>query len=463
VPDAAPSTVELRDHDPAWAQRYARERAAIVACVGDNVAAVEHVGSTSVAGLVAKPVIDVVVLLHDFGHASAAVGTLCSRGYTYVAEYEHALPTRRFLYLGDRASGTREVNLHMYEVGDPEAERHLLFRDALRADDTVRDAYARLKREIAARTGDIDEYTDAKSEFIRSVERSAIRGRAVERIVHVTTPPEQMHTLLSDPQHMRQWYAPRISRDGAHLSIGFDEEYGYSRQYTCTILADVEPSAFAWRWDSCERRFDGSNLPDMPLQHARAHWQHDLLGTRLSVRIDLARTESGGTRVHMIEHGYGDDASWDATMHEHSAWWAYYLARLAELAGRDDDAVDVRSAEVPASRARAWRALTTGRERAAWLAHDDGHELREGARIRFGGVPARVQRWSRERRLEIVFGDGVQLALDLVACEPQAGDDPPRERVRIVSTVDGHPPGGMPFADRESVAALQAHLDAHSN
>jgi GrpB-like predicted nucleotidyltransferase (UPF0157 family) len=155
------SKIEVVDYDPAWPAIYREEAAAIRRVLGDQVAALEHGGSTSVPGLAAKPIIDMWAALRapireDDIQAMAALG------YEYLGE--SALPDQDFFV--KRASPS--YHLHCYPAGHPEWDRHLAFRDWLRAHPEGAAAYASLKRELAKRfPADALAYTEAKSEFIQ--------------------------------------------------------------------------------------------------------------------------------------------------------------------------------------------------------------------------------------------------------------------------------------------------------
>lgn len=164
--------IAIVEYDPAWPRLFAEERDRIVAACGGRIVAVEHVGSTAVPGLAAKPIIDMMPGVRALADAGASVGAMVAIGYEYVPALEDALPERRFFRKD--AGGVRSHHIHMVEVGSEFWELHILFRDYLVAHPQVTAGYARLKRELAARYGDDREgYTEAKTPFIRSVEERA--------------------------------------------------------------------------------------------------------------------------------------------------------------------------------------------------------------------------------------------------------------------------------------------------
>jgi GrpB-like predicted nucleotidyltransferase (UPF0157 family) len=158
--------VLLADYDPGWPALYEREAARIRAVLGDRVLLLEHIGSTSVPGLAAKPIIDILLVVADPADEAAYVTPLEQAGYALrIREpdwYEH-----RVL----RGPDTR-INLHVHRPDSPEIDRHLRFRDRLRADDADRALYERTKRELAARTWAFtQQYADAKSDVVEAILR----------------------------------------------------------------------------------------------------------------------------------------------------------------------------------------------------------------------------------------------------------------------------------------------------
>jgi GrpB-like predicted nucleotidyltransferase (UPF0157 family) len=149
-----PVLVELAEYDPAWPELFGRHRDRILAALGP--VQVEHVGSTSVPGLAAKPVIDVQLVVDDL---DAAVGRLEAAGY--------ALRVRE---PGHRVVQEPGANVHLYEPGDPEPAAVLRFRDRLRADPVARQRYEDVKRSLAGRWWpDMNHYAAAKGDVVRAI------------------------------------------------------------------------------------------------------------------------------------------------------------------------------------------------------------------------------------------------------------------------------------------------------
>ncbi|APU17137.1 GrpB family protein [Actinoalloteichus fjordicus] len=158
------STVTLADYDPEWPRLYEREAERIRGLLGDRVVALEHIGSTSVPGLCAKPIVDVLLVVPDSADEPAYVPALTGAGYRLVIR-EPARDEHRAFKGPDT-----NVNLHVYSRGCPEIERYRLFRDRLRTHDEERDRYATAKRELASRTWQyIQNYADAKTEIVDEI------------------------------------------------------------------------------------------------------------------------------------------------------------------------------------------------------------------------------------------------------------------------------------------------------
>jgi GrpB-like predicted nucleotidyltransferase (UPF0157 family) len=157
------------DHDPAWAAMFERERARVQDALGPIVATVEHVGSTAVPGLAAKPIIDLLVGVRSLPEArSCCVEPLQALRYRYMAEYEAWLPGEMLFRKGPPGPWTHHV--HLMEPTSPRWEEFTLIRDYLRRHTEVASAYAGLKRALAlVFEDDIAGYRNAKAPFIEAV------------------------------------------------------------------------------------------------------------------------------------------------------------------------------------------------------------------------------------------------------------------------------------------------------
>jgi GrpB-like predicted nucleotidyltransferase (UPF0157 family) len=156
--------IELADYDPAWPDLFRREVERIREILGERVLRLEHVGSTSVPGLAAKPIIDILLVVADSADEQAYVAPLEAAGYVLrIREpdwHEH-----RVLKGPDT-----NINLHVFSAGSDEIERMLAFRDRLRTNETDRLFYERAKRELAQRTWKYtQDYADAKGEVVEEI------------------------------------------------------------------------------------------------------------------------------------------------------------------------------------------------------------------------------------------------------------------------------------------------------
>jgi len=166
VGDARPSSepVVLVEYDSEWPRLFAREAKRIREALGERALQVEHAGSTSVPGLAAKPIIDIVLVVADSANEAAYVPALEAAGYVLrIREpewFEHRL----------LKAPAANVNVHVFSPGCPEIERMLLFRDRLRGNESDRELYERTKRELAEREWKYTQhYADAKSEVVEAI------------------------------------------------------------------------------------------------------------------------------------------------------------------------------------------------------------------------------------------------------------------------------------------------------
>lgn len=164
----------LVDYDPAWPTMFEEESARIREALGDVAARIEHVGSTAVPALAAKPVIDIQVSVRSMVPRERFVAPLVGVGYEFVPDpidTEHE-------YFKKEANGVRTYQIHVCPVGSEWERRHLAFRDHLRVNPGDAARYAELKRRLAAEhPKDVIAYVDGKTPFIREVEKRALAGR----------------------------------------------------------------------------------------------------------------------------------------------------------------------------------------------------------------------------------------------------------------------------------------------
>jgi len=161
-------SVVVVDYRVQWVDLFEAERDRLATVFRAVDVHIEHIGSTSIPGLAAKPIIDICVGLDDLRHAEDRIGLLESQGYQYVPEYEVVIPDRR--YFRRPAERPRTHHVHCCVKGDSIWTRHLLFRDYLKLHPEVAGEYGRLKRELAERhRDDRPAYTEAKDPFVTRV------------------------------------------------------------------------------------------------------------------------------------------------------------------------------------------------------------------------------------------------------------------------------------------------------
>jgi GrpB-like predicted nucleotidyltransferase (UPF0157 family) len=156
--------VILAEYDDAWPERYAALEQEIRVVLREEALLVEHVGSTAVPRLVAKPIIDIVLVVADSARERAYVPALGAVGYTLRVREPDWFEHRMLI------AESEDVQLHVFSAGCPEVERMLRFRDRLRADPAQRELYAGAKRDLAARDWrHVQHYADAKTAVIDAI------------------------------------------------------------------------------------------------------------------------------------------------------------------------------------------------------------------------------------------------------------------------------------------------------
>ena len=181
TPDADPwqslgtrgTHIEIVDYHADWPRVFEREAATILEVCQPWVTDVHHIGSTSVPGLAAKPVLDIMPIAGGPAEGLEAVSRMTELGYRYRGE--NGIPGR--FYFDRVVDGRTVAHVHMLPVGHPDAGKHLAFRDYLRNHPEAARDYERLKRELASKyRNDRRTYTDSKAEFTSGIIATAIRA-----------------------------------------------------------------------------------------------------------------------------------------------------------------------------------------------------------------------------------------------------------------------------------------------
>jgi GrpB-like predicted nucleotidyltransferase (UPF0157 family) len=170
--------VTVVPHDPRWPGLAAQEADHVGSALGELVRRIDHVGSTAVADLPAKPVIDLQISVTDHSGLDAARPILAELGYSHIPiEGFEDYPFHR-----RRAESGQMFHVHLCVAGSHHERRHLAVRDYLRNDEAARQEYGRLKVALVERTnGDRQAYIDGKEDFVRRLENAALKSSPGDR------------------------------------------------------------------------------------------------------------------------------------------------------------------------------------------------------------------------------------------------------------------------------------------
>lgn len=201
--------IEIKPYDPNWPHIFEQEAALIRQALGDNCLEIHHIGSTSVPGLAAKPIIDMIPVVQDITKVDSYNAAMEDLGYKAMGEY--GIPLRRYFQKGLEC---RTHNIHVFEQNNPEIDRHLKFRDWMRTHADDMQAYAELKKNLAILfKNDIFSYCLGKEDFVAAIDKKA--GWSAFRFVKALTP--------------REWQAAKHFRDtyffGPH---GIEDPYTWT-------------------------------------------------------------------------------------------------------------------------------------------------------------------------------------------------------------------------------------------
>ncbi len=184
--------ITIEPYDPRWKRDFQKYRQAIQEALGD--VAIEHIGSTSIEGLGAKPVIDILVGLKDKAALDGTIDKMIAAGFTYMEVYKHLMTDRRYFVqyehplghmppailandrVGPAAAGfVNKAHIHCWLMDSPDWERHIAFRDYLRQHEKIRQEYLQLKEELVGQDWESSlAYSQAKNTFIKKVEAEAL-------------------------------------------------------------------------------------------------------------------------------------------------------------------------------------------------------------------------------------------------------------------------------------------------
>lgn len=163
--------VKLHDYSEDWPSLYEAERQRLLSLLPDTFINLQHIGSTSIPGMIAKPIIDILAGVDSMETAKSIAAKLCNSGYTTSAEFNQSLSDRQWFMRW--AHGHRTHHLHVVVYGSKVWVERLSFRDSLRSSAELASEYAKLKTQIAVKHAtDREAYTDAKSDFVNALSRT---------------------------------------------------------------------------------------------------------------------------------------------------------------------------------------------------------------------------------------------------------------------------------------------------
>ncbi|AAR34945.1 GrpB family protein [Geobacter sulfurreducens] len=228
--------IAIEEYSSAWERAFLAERKRLLGTALPVDAHVEHIGSTAVTGLAAKPVIDIMIGLLREKELDVLVGPVRSLGYEYLPEYETVMPFRRFF----RRIGDAGVSFHLHAVVKETAfwQDHLLFRDLLRGDDALRTAYEALKKQLSEQEWPSgDQYAAAKFGFIKeALSRGRIAGAgATGRVVYQVSSVPLAPGAWLRPYYLQR-YGAMINAAIAALSTGEKALLAYCQKEAWLLL-----------------------------------------------------------------------------------------------------------------------------------------------------------------------------------------------------------------------------------
>lgn len=187
--------MQVVDYDPLWIQLFEDESSILRTIIGNNLVDIHHIGSTSITGIFAKPVIDILVSVRELN----LLNKEDFEKEDYLWRGERGIPFRRFLYKGHEK---RTHHLHIFQEHDPQIQRHLLFRDYIRAHPDAFERYESLKKQLAEKYRfDQFAYTSGKDDFIsKIIDKSGFKGITLFEAL-LTKEWDEYHHIRSTHHH----------------------------------------------------------------------------------------------------------------------------------------------------------------------------------------------------------------------------------------------------------------------
>jgi len=163
--------VFLVPHDPKWLDDFSIESSRVAVALGDVLSTIHHIGSTAISGICAKPIIDMLAVITDLGALDESERQMAALGYECLGEL--GIFGRRY-FRKDDADGNRTHQIHAFQSGSPQIDRHLAFRDFMRGHSDCAKQYEALKLKLAEQhPTDISRYSEGKDDFIREMDARA--------------------------------------------------------------------------------------------------------------------------------------------------------------------------------------------------------------------------------------------------------------------------------------------------
>ncbi|MGB6976685.1 MAG: GrpB family protein [Gammaproteobacteria bacterium] len=161
--------IYLSPYDPQWPALFEKEKELLLKSVGEYIVGIEHIGSTAIPKICAKPVIDIMMGVKQLDSVDREIiKRVESIGHEYIKKYEETMPFRRF-FQKDNSEGLRTHRIHLVEITNAFWQRHLLFRDYLRTHSDDAKRYERLKIDLAKKFTDTNQYANAKTDFCNQI------------------------------------------------------------------------------------------------------------------------------------------------------------------------------------------------------------------------------------------------------------------------------------------------------
>lgn len=173
--------ITLLPHDPIWSNHFNEEKDALLGLNIDTIIRIEHIGSTAILGIYAKPVIDILIGVKNLEQFTLDdIKKIETLGYVYNPTFEIILPNRRY-FQKDNQQGIRTHQIHLVSYPSPWYERHILFRDLLRSNPDIAKDYEALKLSLAKIYDDTVDYAQAKNDFCREIDKLAFNDFTINK------------------------------------------------------------------------------------------------------------------------------------------------------------------------------------------------------------------------------------------------------------------------------------------